>query len=307
MTKSDNIPVDLFSGKVNIKWKEGIPAPVRRVKHTAVWLNGLVYVGGGTGTGWNTSYTINSYDPVHNSWSSTINAPYCHFAMTTLNNSLLIAGGQKRNKKTTQILTLDAGQLKNYTNMRTARSSATAAGHQGILIVTAGKDDKDKTLSSTELFDSTNRQWYNCSDLPQPHSMLRSAIVDNFLYLLGGYCDIASAAVYSVTLDSLSTHQLEWNTHQDTPWCLSAPVGINVTHLLLIGGCKKIGDKNASSSDIYKFMKVNHSWEAIGQIPSARHLSAAVSTDDNQMVVIGGVNDKGEYTNTVWIGSCEPQ
>ena len=227
--------------------------------------------------------------------------------MTTLNNNLLIAGGQKNNKKTTQILTLDTGQLKNYTNMGIARSFATAVGHRGILIVTAGKDDKDKALSSTELFDSINRQWHNCIDLPQPHFMLRSVILDNFLYLLGGYSDGASAAVYSVPLDSLSTHQLKWNTHQDTPWYLSAPVSVNVKRLLLIGGFKRIGDKNTCSSDVYKFINVSHSWEAIEQIPSARHLSAAVSTDDNRIVVIGGVNDKGEYTNTVWIGSYEPQ
>ena len=264
-------------------------------------------MGGGTGTEWNTSYTINSFDPANNSWSSTINVPYCYFAMTTLNNNLLIAGGQKSNKKTNKVLTLDAGQLKNHTNMRTARSSATAAGHQGILIVTAGKDNKDKVLSSTELFDSDIKQWYNCSDLPQPHFMLQSVIVDNFLYLLGGCSDGASAAVYSVPLDSLATHQLEWNTQQDTPWYLSATVGINDMHLLVIGGIKKMGDKNTCNSDVYKFIKGSNSWESIGSLPSPRQLSAAVSTDDNRIVVIGGVNDKGEYTNTVWIGSCEPQ
>ena len=102
------------------------------VDHTAVWLNGLVYVGGGYETGERSLYIINCYDPVNNSWSSPINTPYCHFAMTTLNNNLLIAGGwDKSRKRTNQILTTDAGhdQLKNYTKMITARSAATATGH----------------------------------------------------------------------------------------------------------------------------------------------------------------------------------
>ena len=64
---------------------------------------------------------------------------------------------------------MDADQLKNYTKMITARSCATAAGHQGMLIITGGRDDKNKTLSSTELFDSNNGQCYKCSNLPQPH------------------------------------------------------------------------------------------------------------------------------------------
>ena len=45
----------------------------------------------------------------------------------------------------------------------------------------------------------------------------------------------------------------------------------------------------------------------IGHIPSARWLTGAVSTTDNIVIVIGGKNDKREHTNTVWIGSCEPQ
>jgi len=57
--------------------------------------------------------------------------------MTTLNNNLLIAEGKDKSSKITiQMLTMDAGQLKNYTQMTTARAYATAAGHQGILIIT---------------------------------------------------------------------------------------------------------------------------------------------------------------------------
>ena len=47
-------------------------------------------------------------------------------------------------------------------------------------------DDKGNKLSSTELFDSNNGQWYKCSDLPQPHSLLKSVVVDNILYVLSG-------------------------------------------------------------------------------------------------------------------------
>ena len=308
--KESTTPGDLFSGPVNIKWEKGAPAPVSRYGHTAVWLNGLVYVGGGHETAYKPSYIINCYDPVNNSWSSSINTTYCNFAMTTLNNKLVTAGGEDRSDKvTTQVLILDAGQLKDYAKMITARSWATAAGHQGMLIITGGVDDNFKTLSSTELFDSNNGQWYKCSDLPQPHYYLQSVIVDNILYLLGGVNKDSrySPVVFTAPLDTLSTHQLKWNTHQDTPWYASAPVSVNGTHLLIVGGRKSTGGKATFTSDIHKLNKVSHSWEAIGHIPSARHSAAAVSTTDNRVIVIGGENDKGEATNTVWIGSCEPQ
>ena len=202
-------------------------------------------------------------------------------------------------KRTNQILTMDAVKLKNYTKMIIARSRATAAGHQGMLIITGGKDDKNETLSSTELFDSNNGQWHTCSDLPQPHFSLKSVIVDNILYLLGGYNYVRSPAVFTAPLDTLSTHQLKWNTQQDMPKHLSAPVSVNGTHLLIVGG--------VGTSNIHKFNKVSHSWETIGHIPLARNSPAAISTANNRVIVIGGINDKYEVTNTVWIGSCEPQ
>ena len=268
-----------------------------------MWLNGLVFVGGGIETEGKRSFIINCYDPAKNSWSSSINTPYCHFAMTTLNNKLLIAGGMDKSYKTTnQILTMDAGQLKKYTKMIIARSHATATGHQGMLIIIGGKDDKYKKLSSTELFDSSNGQWYMSNDLPQPHSELKSVIVGNILYLLGGINKDGdySPAVFTAPLDMLSRHQLKWNILQDTPCSASAPVSVYGTQILIIGGGKEIGD--TCTSDVHKLNKVSHNWEAIGHIPSARSSSAAVCTAYNRVIVIGGVKNKRVITGTILIG-----
>ena len=281
-----------------------------RYGHTAVWLNGLVYVGGGYEAGSKESYTISCYDPVKNSWASPIDVPCCFFALTTLNGDLLIVGGQdKYSKKTNQILIIGSGQLRYYTKMITARSSAVAAGYQGMLIITGGKDDKGKKLSSTELFDSNDRQWYICSDLPQPHSVLQSVIVDNTLYLLGGFnkASHGSQAVFAASLDTLSKHQLKWNTQRDAPWCRSAPVSINNKQLLIVGGGNKTLNRYTYSSNVLKLNKVSHTWEVIGQIPEARRSPAAVGISDNKLVVVGGRNDNSRYINAIWIGSCKPQ
>ena len=192
--------------------------------------------------------------------------------------------------------------------MITARSRATTAAHQGMLIIAGGYNERSEKLSTTELFDSNNGQWYMCNDIPQPLTSLQSVIVDNVLYLLEGINIDGnfSLTVFTAPLDTLSTHQLKWNTHQDTPWGYSAPVSVNGTHLI-VGGYKYVGSNCTYTSDIYNLNKVSHSWEAIGHIPSARSRAAAVSTADNRVIVIGGLNNKGEFTNTVWIGSCAPQ
>jgi len=284
---------------VNIKWQKGAPAPVKGSHHTAMLHNGKVYIGGGFGS----YYTINIYTPANNSWSpSPINHPCEYFALTTLNNQLITAGGIDRSNKTTnKIFSLDGDQLKEYTRMITPRCDAAAVGYQGTLIITGGKDDNYKTLATTELYHSATSQWYNTSDLPSPHWGLQSVVVDNVLYLLGG--PQGSTTVFTAPLNDLTSHQLKWSTQQDTPRCLKTPVSIQGRHLLTIGGRKG----GVVTRDILMFNKVSHNWEVIGKIPSARFGSAVVSIANNKIVVIGGWDDKRQSTNTVWIGSCEPQ
>ena len=298
-------PVDLFSGPVNIKWEEGAPAPVNfDYGHPAVWLNGVIYVGGGYETSLKYSRRIDCYDPVNNSWSSPINTPYRLFTLTTLNNKLLTVGGMKQNSRTNQILIMNDGQLTLYTKMMLSRVATSAASHQGMLIITGGYDGSKK-LSATELYDSHNGQWYYCDDLPQPHTLIQSVIIDDTLYLLGGYNDSGrgSRTVFTAPLDTLSRHQLKWSVYQDTPLCYSSPVCVNGVSLLIVGGGES---KSFNDPNIYRLNKVNHRWEAIGHIPSPRESLVAISTGDNNIIIIGG-ESKGKSTNTVWIGSCEPQ
>ena len=283
-------------------------------------------MGGGCETKFTSSHSINCYDPDKDSWNS-INIDYRDFAMTILDNKLVIAGGhvKKSGKKTKKIQTLNAAnQLEDYNNLKMmkARSHATAAAHQEILIVTGGKGEgnPEVTLSSTELLHSKNGQLVGSldprGDLPSKCYSLKSVIVDNILYVLGGfyYGNTASKAVYTASLDTMLTQGLRWNTSNSdvTPFYASASVSVNGTHLLIVGGNITASDKLMYTDNIYKPIdnkRVNYRWEIIGHIPSARSNSAAVCTADNRVIVIGGYDDKSKITNTVWIGSFarEPQ
>jgi len=287
---------------MNIKWQAGVPAPVEGAHQTAVFLDGKVYIGGGDGS----SDVIDIYTPANNSWSSSpINTPYQHFSMTTLNSQLITAGGQDRSDfiVTNKIFLLHGDQLKEYARMITPRRKATAAGYQGTLIIAGGRNDQNKILATTELFDSASGQWYSVSDLPSPHFDLKSVIVNNVLYLLGGASNerMYSNEVFTASLDTLSSNQLKWRSQQCTPRHSTAPISIQGRHLLILGGYM--------NRNIYMLKKVmiNYSWKVIERIPSPRRSPGAVCVEDNKIIVIGGMDDKGLYTNTVWIGSCEPQ
>ena len=185
--------VDIF--KKTVKWKELAPLPVCRSVHTAVLLGGSVYVGGGLEgrsiDDGRDSYRLDVYNLTTNQWSpSPITTPYCWFAMTTLDDNLVTAGGATKNDEVVKkVLVLNAGQWKDYSEMPTARYCATAVGYHSMLIVVGGcikTEGKWTRVSTTELLDTTNGCWYTCNNLPSPHQQLKAAIMNDKLYLLGG-------------------------------------------------------------------------------------------------------------------------
>ena len=298
--------VDIFSK--TIKWKELAPLPVSHGAHNAVLLGGSVYVGGGfEGTRFDVnqdSYRLDVYNLTTNQWSpSPITTPYCHFSLTVLNDKLVVAGGKTKNYEAVKkVLFLNAGQWKDYSEMPTARQCATAVGYHSMLIVVGGGitvEGKWTTLSTTELLDTTNGYWYTCNNLPSPHQQLSAAIMNDQLYLLGGFDEDCkqSPQVFVASLDTLSTHQLNWQLAPNIPWCCSAPVVLYNKFLLTVGGRQQ-----SRTSEVCIFNPSTGRWKHLTNIPAAKSGAAVVGVADNDILVIGGsFNKSNEYSNTVWI------
>ena len=299
--------VDIF--EKTVKWKELAPLPVCRSAHTAVLLGGNVYVGGGLeGRSINddqVSYRLDVYNLTTNQWSSSpITTPYRWFAMTVLDDKLVIAGGQTKNNETVKkVLVLNAGQWKDYSEMPSARSGATAVGYHSMLIVVGGGikvKGKWTRVSTTELLDTTNGCWYTCNNLPSPHQQMKAAIMNDKLYLLGGVDKDfkLTPQVFVASLDTLSTHQLNWQSAPNTPWCGSTPVVLYNKFLLTVGGKQQ---SRTSEVNVFNPSTGLH-WKKLTNIPAARSGPAVVGVADS-IIVIGGMTDNnGEYSNTVWVG-----
>ena len=301
---NDSTIPDLLSGPVNIKWKEGAPAPFGTLSHKAVLYNGAIYVGGGMCDNGNDNCKINIYHPDTNKWDDAINSPHAYFGMTVLVDKLIIVGGGiKGSGVTNKLLTLQGDQWEDYSQMPTARAAASAVSHQSMMIVIGGTDNKHN-LSTTELLDGTTGQWFKCNDLPKPFGLLQSVIVGGLLYTLGGANDNSkdSKAVYAAPLHALSK-QLQWQKLTDTPWEGSVAVSVNNKYLLAVGG-----DGEHDTLCVLKVEKgsmiTSTSWESIGTLPKVRIGTSAVSLG-NQVIVIGGGDEKGEKQETVTIGTFQ--
>ena len=301
--KESTIP-DWSSKLVNIKWKQGAPAPVTSGKYNAqaVVFNGTVYVGGG-GSQENPHFRIDIYHPSTDKWGSTIKTTFYSFAMTVLMDKLVIAGGRNQSKYVTnKVLALEMGQWKDYSVMPTARSTAVAVSHRSMMIIIGGYNGAAKVLSTTELLDAATGQWFKCDDLPQPLYFPQSVVVGDMLYMLGGVNqnNEPSKAVYSVPVDTLDSHQLKWQHLKDTPSGAMTAVGVHNKYLLVVGG-QSIHDtvhvlKDGTSD--------SSSWKCIGSLPSVQYYLAAVSIGD-KIITIGGRDYDTMMTNTVSIGTLQ--
>ena len=296
--------VDIF--RKTVKWKELAPLPVGRSVHTAVLLSGNVYVGGGYEGSFEESFRLDVYNLTTNQWSSSpITTPYCYFAMTVLDDKLVTAGGTTKNDDVVKkVLVLNAGEWKDYSEMTTARCHATAVGYHSMLIVVGGGikvEGKWAVVSTTELLDTTNGCWYTCNNLSSPHQQMQAAIINDRVYLLGGFDkdDKRSPQVFVASLDTLSTHQLNWQSAPNTPLYWSAPVVLYNKFLLTVGGWQQ-----SCTSEVNVFNPSTGQWKHLTNIPAARGHSAVVGVADD-IIVIGGLTDNHEYSNTVWIGVFE--
>ena len=308
------VPKDIFSTPAKLNWDEVAPLPVGRSGCTAALLHGSVYVGGGS-EGKSTydyydCYRLDAYNLSTNQWStSPITTPYAAYAMTVFDNKLITAGGAVNDEVTNKVLVLDAGCWKGYSEMPTARSCATAVGYHSMLIITGGRTKvkgKWTTISTVELLDTTNGCWYTCDDLPAPHFLLQAAVVNNTLYLMGGFNmhTKTSSQVFCSSLETLSIHQFKWKSFPDIPWHGSRPVSLFNNFLLAVGG-RHPSDATIQSSEVHALDPSTCLWKVIANIPVPTSGPAVVGVADNKIIVLGGTVGSIQkiFSNNVWIGT----
>ena len=305
--------MDIFNKPVKVNWEGLAPLPVGRSAHTAVLLQGSVYVGGGYEEKSNAdskkSYRLDIYNVTTNRWDySSITTPYSLFAMTVVDDKLIIAGGcNDTHMVSNKVYVLDRGRWKDYSTMLTGRVHFSAVGYRSMLITVGGIikiNGKWTALATTELLDTSNGCWYTCDDLPVSRSQLKAAVVNNVLYLLGGYTAglKPSSQVFTASLDNLSSHQLKWQSLPDTPWCHSTPVVLYNKFFITVGG-RRSTDKTSQTSEVCAFNPSTGVWKQKANAPVARSSPGIASLTEDTFIMMGGVNQGNRFCDA-YFGQC---
>ena len=298
----------------DMRWQRESKAPETMRRGSAAADSNMAYFHG------NDSTTVHSYDSNTQEWSRLPAAPHTHSTLVVVHHVLTMVGGQISGGATDSLLSLmgegrDIKWLPNLPAMPTKRyvTAAVCSGHS--LIVAGGYDGRNK-LSTVEVLDTDTRQWSIASALTHPFFRATISICGERLYMLGGL-DQAGYSTRSVLSCSISellqscqpqplagklrtapaNQSTIWRRVADAPHYWSSCATL-CGQLVAVGGYEAF--KNTSA--IAGYNETTDSWEAMGDMPTARCQALVVILNGKMMVVGGGVGGwRGTATDVVEI------
>ena len=292
----------------DMRWKKESKAPEKMRRGSAAADSNMAYFNGFPST------TVHSYDSDTRKWRRLPDAPHTHFTLAVVHHILTMVGGKIPGGATDSLLSLmgegrDIKWLPNLPAMPTKRYW-TAAVCSGRSLIVAGGEDGRNRLSTVEVLDTDTRQWSVASALTHPFSWATISICGERLYMLGGHDQtghtrsVLSCSVPEL-LQSCQPQPLAGKprtapANQSTIWRRVADAPHNYSscatlcgQLVAVGGCNEAGKDTSAITGYYE---TTDSWEAMGNMPTARRW-ALVAILNGKMMVVGG-NVVGGWTGT---------
>ena len=283
-----------------LKWKKTIKMSSGVFATQAVVVGGKVYIGGGGAEG--SHYKILEYTIEGGQWRE-IETPVEGFGMAVVNGQVIITGGQDRGGSlTNQVWVLDS--LTNtwtqpFPAMPTARWLSSAVGYKRWVLVVGGHREK-----CVEVLDT---KWYTASPLPRNAFRPSLTVIQDTLYVVWMESAvsvsipilISDAMFQSQASDSTNEPRpTQWQSLPDTP---TSNPAITSFHGYLL----TVGAWDSPSSTISMYLPHNEQWLPVARLPTPRDgCTCVVLPETEEMMVIGGQYENGEFIKTIDICHC---
>ena len=285
-------------------WQQEPKAPEKMHRGSAAVDANIAYF-----NGWGLT-TVHSYDSDAREWHRLPDTPHTRSTLVVVHHMLTMVGGEISDRATDSLLSLmgegrEKKWLPNLPAMPTKRYNAAAVCSGRSLIVAGGEDDSN-ILATVEVLDTDARQWSIASSLTCPLTRATISICGERLYMLGGHDQpgLWSRSVLSCSipelLQSCQTQPLAgklrtapankstiWQHVANAPHYLSSCATL-CGQLVAVGGYE--AGKYTSAISVYN--ETTDSWEAMGNMPTAR-CWALVTILNGKMMVVGGYVVRG--------------
>ena len=286
--------------KRDMRWQRESKAPEKIFRGSAAADSNVAYFNGYGST------TVHRYNSNTRKWHQLPPTPHTNTTLVVVQHLLAVVGGRISGAATDSLLSLmgegrDIKWLPNLPAMPTKRYRTAAVCSGRSLIVAGGKDGRNR-LSTVEVLDTDTRQWSIASSLMHPFSWATISICGERLYMLGGRDQtgykkrsVLSCSVPEL-LQSCQSQPLAgklrtapdsqctlWRCVADVPTYWSSCTTL-CGQLVAVGGEDKAFK---DTSTITGYNERTDSWEAMGDMPTARRC-ALVAILNGKMMVIGG-------------------
>ena len=280
----------------------------------SVVAQGRVYLGGGGADKDEDQHTVLMYEQGAG-WRTLPRYQYTQFTMAVLQDQLTLVGGceSSTEKVTNQIAVWDSRQWTYpYPPMPTPRSQSAVVTYIKWLVVAGGDDGINHPLSTVEIMDTTNKQWFTTTPLPVGCRNMTSAIVGEKCYFMGGFTDHyqENKQVFHVSISAITSQApsqsaiipIQWHTLPDTPLEWSAALALHGS-LLAVGGRHSSEDP---SSAIHLYQPGSRQWVKVGDLPTARSSCSCTLLPSGEILVAGGYIKQGSsYISRVDVASVD--
>ena len=294
-----------FKLPLELYWRRGPDMPFGMHGYVqSVVVKRTVYVGGGFAG--DNSYIVITYDISTGKWDTLPPYRAKNFAMTTINKQLVLVGGYEHGDS--KVLGVWDANKKQWTHpypeMHTARSSCSAVVYKEWLVV-AGGWTPGARLSSVEVMNTNSKQWYAGPPTQTPWSCMRTAVVGDMCYFMGGLISGGSTdKVYTVSLSALTSGltSKEPRKNESPMWSEISGLQLKIsTPLSISGSLLAVGGKNKDHkavTAIHLYQPDTGKWVKVGDLLTPRRDCICAKITDKEMLVAGGYDGEKRLKST---------
>ncbi|XP_072051298.1 uncharacterized protein [Amphiura filiformis] len=278
------------------KWDSWPVMPTKRVYSSAVELDDILYVIGGSDQRGQTLDAFECYNTKKKKWMRLLNMPNprAQPAVVTVGSKIVVIGGVGSDAQPVNFVDIyDVEQkkwLENVRDMDEKLQGVSAVVHNGKVIVIGGMKGDTNPVSISMVLDIEQNIWLKLPDMPTARYAAGTFLKGDKLYLLGGRIGKKACQAFEM-LDLASQPTPEWKILPELPIKLVFSCYLATdTHLYRLGGLHETqrGVPPKFDDSVSQYSIEEGKWNELPNMSNKRgDFSAALVGD--KLVVVGGI------------------
>lgn len=300
---NDHPLVSLASGSVNVKtqgpvssssgfdeWQSASDLPISVSATSAVGVDGLIYITGGTKDGTSSISDVYEYDPSTDTYTSLPNlktARHNHGVVSD-GTDIYVVGGQ--DTKTIEKFDISAGSWTTIETLSNVRQNPATCYLNGYIYIFGGRDGSNNVLSSAKRYDISSGTVETLTSYPNKVWAAACEVVNGGIYITGGKDDSATfrdeTYLYDPSNDGYS-QKANLNNGRRTTSVSTAD------HFYVIGGFD-----GSTLDTVEKYYPSSDEWQFEKTLPQGRY-NTGLANDSGTLYVFGGRDSGSNFLSSV--------